>query len=369
MTTENTPKRLNSTPGADGFFMPAEWAPHAGTWVLWPEREDNWRRGARPAQQAFSRLIRAIADHEPVTLGVSAQAYERANAIFLHYPQVRVLEISTDDAWVRDTGPTMVVNTAGDRRGIDWQFNAWGGLGGLYFPWDLDDQVAQKLLAVDQLPRYRADFVLEGGAVHVDGEGTAVTTEECLLNPNRNPGLNKIEIEQKLKDYLGVNKVLWIPRGIYLDETDAHVDNMACFIRPGELVLAWTDDENDPQYERSAEALAYLEHQTDAKGRTLVVHKLPLPAPMHRTSSESLDFESPADAQPRLVGERLAGSYVNFYLCNGALIMPAFDDPHDSLAANILAGLFPDREIVQIPGREILLGGGNIHCVTQQLPA
>lgn len=370
MVRSNSPLQLSGVPRADGFRMPPEWVPHAGTWMLWPERQDNWREGARPAQQAFITLARTIARFEPVTLGVSAEQYERASEAFFDEPDVRVLEISSDDAWVRDTGPTIVINQLGERRGVDWQFNAWGGLlGGLYAPWDRDNQVAQKLLATDCLARYRADFVLEGGAIHVDGEGTLLTTAECLRNRNRNPHFSQAQLEQQLQEYLSVDKILWIPRGIYLDETDGHVDNMACFIRPGEIVLAWTDDEADPQFARSAEALAYLEGQQDAQGRALKIHKLPLPAPLYRTADEESGIDTSADAEPRQSGDRLAGSYVNFYLCNGGLIMPAFDDPNDRVAADILAALFPEREVVQIPGREILLGGGNIHCITQQLPA
>ncbi|MEX1056784.1 MAG: agmatine deiminase family protein, partial [Natronospirillum sp.] len=239
---------------------------------------------------------------------------------------------------------------------------------GLYFPWDLDDHVASKLLATERLARYRADFVLEGGSIHVDGEGTLLATEACLLSPNRNPTLSRSDLETRLRDHLGIEKVLWVPQGIYMDETDDHVDNMACFVQPGVVVLAWTDDQNDPQYARSAAALAYLQQQTDAQGRPITVHKLPLPSPLFMTEEEAQGVDHNAHAEAREGGNRLAASYVNFYLCNGGLIMPAFDDPNDAIAAEILAGLFPEHKVVQIPGREILLGGGNIHCITQQLP-
>ncbi|MCC5853526.1 MAG: agmatine deiminase [Alkalimonas sp.] len=367
-------RTLSTTPRQDGFYMPAEWQPHRQTWMVWPERTDNWRLGAKPAQAAFTQVIQAIARFEPVTVGVSANQYGNALAQLHTKPElaerIRVIELSSNDAWCRDTGPSFVVNDKGEVRGVDWTFNAWGGLnGGLYFPWHLDDQVASKVLSVEQQLRYRTEgFVLEGGGIHVDGEGTVLTTEECLLNPNRNPHLNREQIEQILHEYLGTSKVIWLQQGIYLDETDGHIDNMACFVRPGEVLLAWTDDENDPQYARSQAALTVLENSTDAKGRAIKVHKLPLPAPIIAEPEEYASVDSVLHTIPREAHARLAGSYINFYLCNGGLIMPAFDDPNDQVAANILRNLFPEREVVLVPGREILLGGGNIHCITQQQP-
>lgn len=362
-------RTLDTTPRQDGFSMPAEWRPHAQTWMIWPERPDNWRLGAKPAQQAFAAVARAITEFEPVTMGVSTAQYENAAAHLAEAPGIRLIELSTNDAWMRDTGPTFVKNPAGELRGIDWQFNAWGGLnGGLYFPWDKDDQVARKVLQIEGLSRYRADFVLEGGAIHVDGEGTLLTTEACLLNPNRNPHLSRADIEAQLSDYLGIDKVLWLPRGIFEDETDEHVDNIACFIAPGEVLLAWTDDTQDPQYAHSQAALDYLSQQTDAKGRPLTVHKLPLPGPLYMTAEEAEGVD-PIDAtQPRQAGNRLAGSYINFLFCNGGIVMPSFNDPMDAEACRIIQSLCPEHRVVQVPGREILLGGGNIHCITQQQP-
>jgi agmatine deiminase len=362
-------KTLPSTPFKDGFAMPAEWQPHEQTWMIWPERPDNWRLGAKPAQRAFCDIAAAIAEFEPVTVAVSAAQYENAAAHLAEHPAIRLVEMSNDDAWMRDTGPTFVCNSAGEIRGVDWQFNAWGGLnGGLYFPWDKDDQVARKVLQIEGIDRYRADFVLEGGAIHVDGEGTLLTTEYCLLNPNRNPHLTREQIEERLQQYLGIEKVLWLPRGIVEDETDEHVDNVACFIAPGEVLLAWTDDQNDPQYAHSKAALDYLNQQTDAQGRSIKVHKLPVPGPLYMTAEEAAGVD-PIDAtQPRREGNRLAGSYINFLFCNGGIVMPSFDDPMDSVAKEIIQSLCPNHRVIQVPGREILLGGGNIHCFTQQQP-
>ena len=240
---------LSSTPRADGYRMPAEWALHSGCWMAWPERTDNWRDGAAPAQAAYADVAAAIADCEPVSMTVSAGQMERARALLPE--SVRVVELPTDDAWMRDIGPTFLIGD-GECRGVDWQFNAWGGFdGGLYHPWDRDDVAAERVLAIEGAARYRAQMVLEGGSIHVDGEGTVLVTEECLLNRNRNPHLGRSEIESILCEYLGAEKVIWMGRGLFNDETDGHVDNLCCFVRPGEVALTWCDDPEDPQYDIS----------------------------------------------------------------------------------------------------------------------
>ena len=235
-------RTLTTTPAADGFRMPAEFEAHAGCWMLWPERPDNWREGARPAQLAFAHVAATIARFERVTVGASRAQYEFARALM---PEgVRVVELSSDDCWMRDTGPTFVVNGQGDVRGIHWRFNAWGGLqGGLYFPWDQDELVARKVLEIEERDRYRAPIVNEGGAIHVDGEGTALVTEQCLLQGHRNPGLAADAIEDVLRRYLGVSRIIWLGRGVVNDETDGHIDNLACFVRPGEVALTGSDTE------------------------------------------------------------------------------------------------------------------------------
>jgi agmatine deiminase len=358
---------LDSTPQADDFRMPAEFAPHAGCWMLWPRRADNWREGARPAQLAFARVAAAIAAAEPLTVGVSNGQLEAARSLLP--PAVRVVELSSDDAWMRDVGPTFVVGD-GERRGVDWRFNAWGGLeGGLYSTWDRDERVAAKVLEVERAGRYRAPLVLEGGAIHVDGEGTVLTTEQCLLNPNRNPDLSREEIERHLIGYLGAEKVIWLGRGVYEDETDGHVDNLACFARPGVVLLTWTEEESDPQHAISLDARQRLEAAVDARGRRLEVVLLPSPGPLAITAEEAAGVEPAEGTQPRRAGDRLAASYVNFYPANGRVVMPLLDERRDEEAARILGEAFPDREVVGVPAREILLGGGNVHCITQQVPA
>ena len=359
---------LHSLPREDGFHMPAEFEPHEGCFLIWPERPDSWAGGAYVARKAFVKVISAIARWEKVTVFASYNQYENARASLP--PQVRVAELSTDDAWARDVSPVIVKNAAGEIRGIDWGFNAWGGLyDGLYFPWDRDNHVARKACDLLDIDCYdRRDFILEGGSIHADGEGTVMVTEECLLSPGRNPDLSREEIEQVLRDNLGAEKVLWLPYGIWGDETNGHVDNICAFTAPGEVVLAWTDDERDPQYERSLRDLTYLQSQRDAKGRPITVHKLPLPRPVYVTEAECAALE-PMDGEPtRSPGERLAASYVNFYIANGGIILPAFGDPADEQAAEVLRRCFPGREIVSIPARDILTGGGNIHCITSQVP-
>jgi agmatine deiminase len=358
---------LASTPREDGFRMPAEWEPHAGCYLVWPERPDNWRLGAKPAQRAFARVAEAIAEAEPVTVLVSAAQYVNARErLPLH---VRVVEMSTNDSWVRDTGPSFVVNGSGELRAVSWRFNAWGGLrGGLYFPWDADDMVGPKVSDLERVQRYLPDLVLEGGSIDVDGEGTVLTTEECLLNANRNPDLSREEIEEVLRTHLGASSIIWLPRGVHLDETDGHIDNFARFAAPGVVTLTWTDDRDDPQWEISNEALEILERAVDAEGRPLQVVKLHQPGPITITAEEAAGVDAVPGVQRRTEGERLAGSYVNSYIGNGIVVLPVFDDPHDAAAIATYEQLFPGRRIIPVPGREILLGGGNVHCITQQVP-
>lgn len=358
---------LNSNPRADGFRMPAEWEAHSGCWMLWPERSDNWRGGAKPAQRAFAAVAAAISTGEPVSVCVSPGQYLAARQLLK--PAVRLVEMTSNDSWIRDCGPTFVINDAGEMRGVDWKFNAWGGLeDGLYFPWDQDDLVGEKVVELTSAPRYAPDFILEGGSIDVDGEGTVITTEQCLLNHDRNPGLNRAQIECNLRDYLGCEKVIWLEHGVYLDETKGHTDNFCRFVGPGEVVLTWTDDRSDPQYPISLAALDRLNAAADARGRKLKVHKLHQPAPVLITAEEAVGVDQVEGTLPRIEGNRLAASYVNFYIGNGVIVVPAFDDPMDLAAQQSLAELFPSRTIIAIPGREILLGGGNVHCITQQQP-
>ncbi|KAB1212803.1 Agmatine deiminase [Morella rubra] len=397
---------LEGTPAFHGCRMPAEWETHSQCWMGWPERPDNWRENAVPAQHVYAKVASAISKFEPVTICASASQW--ANARSQLPKNVRVVEMSMNDSWFRDIGPTFVVSKSTSSSGIseqkvagiDWNFNSWGGVeDGCYQDWSLDLLVAKKvtaahILEVEKLPRFPQTIVLEGGSIHVDGEGTCLTTEECLLNKNRNPHLNKEQIETELKAYLGVRKVIWLPRGLYGDDdTNGHIDNMCCFVKPGVVLLSWTDDENDPQYERSVEAFSILSNTSDAKGRKLQVIKLHVPGPLFMTEKEAAGVIQDGEAKSRLPGTRLAASYVNFYIANGGIILPQFGDQKwDEEAGRVVSEAFPDHEgkqaepagrgirprilpslreeVVRIEGaREIVLAGGNIHCITQQQPA
>ncbi len=361
-------RRLISSPKSDGFYMPAEFEEHRGCFLVWPERSDNWRLGAKPAQAVFAQFINSLQQYEQVYVGVSQNQFENARSQL--DDGVIVFEMSSDDAWARDTGPTFVKNNQGVIRGIDWNFNAWGGfVDGLYFPWNKDKLVAQKLCEVLKVDTYDFNhFVLEGGSIHVDGEGTLITTRACLLSEGRNPDLTDYQIENILKDALGVTKVIWLEHGIYLDETNEHVDNILHYVGPAEVVLAWTDNEEDPQYDYSQKAYEVLKNSVDAKGRNFIIHKLKVPEPILITKEESEGVDVIAGTLPRNEGDRQAASYANFYIANKAVFVPQFGDENDQKAIEMIQQIFSEREIIGIPSREILLGGGNLHCITQQIP-
>lgn len=356
-----------------GIRFPGEFEPHEGTLMVWPERPGSWGKDSSGAERAFTDIIEALLEVEKVWLVVSPKAAPAVRERFAGQERLTIIEAETDDSWARDIGPTFVFSKEG-RLAVNWSFNAWGGeVDGLYASWEKDDRLARTFAAaIGNEVLDAAPFVLEGGSIHTDGEGTLMVTESCLLSAGRNPSLTKAEIEERLKTYLGVAKVLWLPRGIYMDETNEHVDNVAAFIRPGEVVLAWTDNREDPQYELSAQDLAYLEGETDAKGRKIKVRKLPIPDVPVCCSARDIDnyvFEPGEDT--REAGERLAASYVNFYFANGIALVPQFGGENaesDARAVKILAELCPERRIVPISARDILLGGGNIHCITQQVP-
>jgi agmatine deiminase len=334
------------TPAAAGFHMPAEWAPHERCWMGWPARQDLWNGRHREAKAAYAAVARAIAAHEPLTMLARPEDLSEARAEC--GPEVEIMAMALDDSWLRDSGPTFLVNTDGDLAGADWQFNAWGGK---FPPWDKDAEIAGKVLTELGLRRFKAPFVLEGGSIHVDGDGTVITTEQCLLNPNRNPSLSRGEIEANLRQWLGVSTVIWLGEGLENDHTDGHVDDITCFVRPGVVMTATCDASDAYNYRVLQDNLRRLRAARDAQGRELEIIELPLPA--RRDTSAG----------------RLVLTYLNFYIANGAIVAPSFDDPMDAIAAGILAKAFPDRHIVQVPALDILEGGGGIHCITQQQPA
>jgi lysine decarboxylase len=361
-----------TTPEADGYSMPFEGKAHQSTLVLMPFRADTWRAKALPAQEQFIEVIKAIALHEPVVVGIHPAFYKKLAPQFDGINNVVTLSIRYNDAWARDNMPLFVTNGK-TMRSVDFRFNAWGGsFDGLYRNYKDDDHLAavvSKRLKV--LSYFLPNFVLEGGSIAVDGERTLITTEACLLSKGRNPTFRKSEIEEILREYIGVDKVIWVPHGIYNDETNEHVDNMVAFIKPGEVVMAWCEDKDDPQYEYCQETYKALAEAKDAKGRSLIIHKMLLPSPaLYLSSAEASGLINTASTIVRRErGRRLAASYVNFYQGLHFVVMPAFGVKEDEIAFEEMKALFPNKEVHQINTKEILLGGGNIHCITMQIPA
>ncbi len=339
--------------------MPAEWEPHLASYIIWPHNPETWPGRFAEIAPAFAQLAAAISAFEPVRVvvqpGADLQAIrqmiaEAAPAGIPAKPErVEFAEIPSDDSWVRDTGPVFVncANAPG-QLALAWRFNAWGGK----YPDFADDAaLAARLAARWGVEAVRLDPVLEGGAIEVDGEGSLLATESCLLNPNRNPGLDRAALESYLHSALGARKVLWLAGGIRGDDTDGHVDEVARFIGPGRVAAAYTDDPRDPNYGVLAENLARLCAMTDARGRQLAVVRLPMP--------------HPAEGE----GQPPPASYANFYFVNGGVLMPAFGCPQDAQARALLEGALPGRRVVEIAATDLALGLGGIHCLTQQHPA
>jgi agmatine deiminase len=343
------------TPAALGYYMPAEWEPHRGTWLSWPHKEASWpgKFGRVPA--IFAGMVRHLADREEVHLNVAGPGMEAevrrlladegagsGNVFFHHHP--------TNDAWARDHGPIFVQRARDGRHEeaiVDWKYNAWGNK---YPPYDLDDVVPSRIGEELGLPVFHPGIVMEGGSIDVNGQGTLLTTEACLLNPNRNPSLDRAAIEEHLRNYLGVRKILWLGDGIAGDDTDGHVDDLTRFVTPTTVVTVVEENPADENYEPLQENLERLRDMTDQDGRPLEVVPLPMPRPLHHD------------------GQRLPASYANFYIANGLVLLPAYDPARDPEAQAILGRLFPDREVVGIDCTDLVWGLGAFHCVTQQWP-
>lgn len=367
-----------SCPKQDGFRMPGEFEEQKAVWMLWPRRTDTWAFGAKPAQKQYAAVARAIAKFEPVVMGVNEEDYKACHQVFSEDENIHVLELSSDDAWVRDTGATFVKNDdTGEVRAVHWHFNAYGGFyDGLYFPWNKDEEIALKMAELSQVKRYRPDsFILEGGSIHVDGQGTVLTTEMCLLSPGRNPELSREQIEEKLKNYLGVEKVIWVKDGIDPEETNGHIDDVAQYVAPGEVLCIWSDDPAYPFYNECHAAYETLSHATDAKGRTLNVTKICMPQkPLYMTQEACDSIDVDEYAEPRTPDEPLIASYMNFLIVNGGVIVPQYGDANDALALEQIQAAF-DRvygkgvyQAVGVKTDQVVYGGGNIHCITQQQP-
>jgi agmatine deiminase len=334
------------TPREDGFSMPAEWAPHERCLMAWPMRRELWGSQLEPAKRSYAEFARAIARFEPVLM--VADPGDGGEAAAMCGGAADVIELPIDDSWLRDSGPVFVTHPDGRVAAVDFQFNGWGG------KWACEKDNAITALLCEQLriERYEAPFVLEGGSIAVDGEGTMLTTESCLLHPNRNPSMSREDIERGLRDYLGVEKIVWIPwgRSEADTDTDGHIDGVAAFAAPGVVLLQLADDPSDRNYAHFKENRRQLKGQRDARGRPL----------------ETREFRTVSYVE--VGGRSLVLPHMNFYLANGAVIAPIAEQPTDAAVLAFLGAAFPDREVVGVPGAVIDYGGGNVHCITQQQP-
>ncbi|MEZ0093824.1 agmatine/peptidylarginine deiminase [Streptacidiphilus sp. EB129] len=329
------------------FRMPAEWTEHEGCLMAWPTRPDLWGGVFAEVKREYAAVARAIAGFEPVTMVARPGARDEARE--LCGDGVEVVELPIDDSWFRDSGPIVVLGADGERAGVDFRFNAWGGK---HHPFDADDRISGLLLERLGLPRIGSPMILEGGAITVDGEGTLITTEQCLLHPNRNPGMTREQIEGELMARLGVTKVIWLPYGGLEDtETDGHVDGVCAFVGPGRVLVSLPDDPEHPDFERMRANRAVLEAATDAQGRPLEILDLP------QTVFTEVD------------GVETEVGYLNFYVANGGVVVPVADLPEDEAALAVIADAFPGRKVVGVRTRVVAYGGGGVHCITQQIPA
>jgi agmatine deiminase len=335
------------TPRAQGFAMPAEWAPHARCWMAWPCRAELWGERMDAARRAVAEVAKAIASYEPVTMITRPDLTAEAS---LQCGQgISVLPLDYDDSWIRDTGPTFVVDRAGALAGVDWRFDGYGGAAPAF---DQDARLAAAICTRLDVPRFAAPIVLEGGGLHVDGEGSCLVSAPSVLDPRRNPGLSRDAAAAVLADHLGITQVIWLEQGFEGDPSGGHVDNVACFIRPGVVMALTSRDTDDANFAGLQDSLARLRAARDAAGREL----------------EVIEIEQPS-ARFRPDGRRLTTSYLNFYLANGAVLLPMFGDAKDDAAYAAIKAAFPDRQPVQIDATDLVHGGGGIHCITQQQPA
>lgn len=342
-----------SLPAAQGYRMPAEWEPHQATWLSWPHNRNTWPGHFEPVEPAYTEMVRALASCEPVHINVLDAAHERHVQQLLERAgvtgDIRLHRFPTNDAWCRDHGAIFVV-----RRGdaplaaVHSGYNAWGGK---YPPFDLDVHIGRLMAETLGVPRFTGGMILEGGSIEVNGAGALLTTEQCLLNPNRNPSMTREEIEARLEGLFGISQVLWLGEGIVGDDTDGHIDDLTRFVSPDTVVTVVEDNREDENHAPLAANRKRLDALRLADGRPLKVVELPMPAPKF------------------CEGQRLPASYANFYIANGAVLLPVFRDPMDDEAARILASLFPGRRILPVDCLDLVYGLGTIHCMTQQVPA
>ena len=343
-----------SYPQEYNFFMPPEWYPHECCWMQWPHEFENinsykeidsWSHfDFEKGRHKWAEVAKEISNFEKVNMIVHPEDLRTAKKLL--HNSVKICEFQNDDCWARDTGATFLINDQKKLGGVDWEFNGWGK----FSPHDSDNKIAKFMINKSSATYFKSPMVLEGGSIHVDGAGTLITTEQCLLNKNRNPNLSKKEIEDTIKKYLNIKKIIWLKYGT--DEgTDGHVDNIACFVDQSKVLALSCHDKQDPFFEKINENLEILKTSKDANNRPLEVIEIEM----------SYKRLIPNDDEP--------SSYINFYIANNGIVMPSFDDEKaDNNAQSIIQSLFPKRKIIAINGIDIALGGGNIHCITQQQP-
>ena len=348
----NEPKEKPTTLG---YRMPAEWEPHEGTWLSWPHKEASWPGAFEPVPAVFANIVKNLTDSEFVRINVADEEFAERVRKILSKAAVNLSRVTfhfnpTNDAWCRDHGPiyvTRIINGKRERAINDWGFNAWGGK---YLPADLDDVIPTRIAHESNEILFTPDIVMEGGSIDVNGKGTLLTTEACLLNRNRNPHLNQAQIEQHLRDYLGVTNILWLGDGIVGDDTDGHVDDLTRFTSHDTIVTVLEDDPADENYHLLKENYERLLKMKDQDGKPFRIVTMPMPGERY------------------MEDQRLPMSYANFYIANKAVLLPTYRHKNDVKAAEILQKLFPTREVISIDCTDLIWGLGSIHCVTQQQP-
>lgn len=357
----------NSTPKNDNYQMVPDYTEQKEIFMIWPERQDNWRNGAKPVQKIFTALAKIISEFEPITMLVNQDQYLNAKNKVEKF--ARVIEMSSDDAWAQDTLPVFVKNDKGNIRAVNFKFNAYGGLiDGLYYPWEKDDQLAIKIANLLRMDYYSVDNVIEGCSIITDGEGTVITTEDVLLAEDRNYGISKKFITKILEQYLGAHKIIWLRHGYFLDETGGDIDNMVSFIKPGEIAITWTDNQENPIYSACKEAFDILSNEKDAKGRRFKITKFQIPKLQRLSAKETEGIDLINGLMPRTINQVLTATYINYITLNKVIIFPKFNDPQDEIAEIKFKKLYPDKKIISFPVREILIGGGGLHTIVKAIP-
>ena len=342
---------MNETPSSLGYRMPAEWETHSGTWLTWPHNPETWpEQDMQQVETEFMGIIRPLAKNESVHILVNDEDMGNAVESTLNVNNVEMKniflhDIPTNDSWIRDYGPNFIIQSDGKVAANDWDFDSWGRK----YKWELDDLAGTVIAEESGLHHFKPEIVLEGGAIEVNGAGTCVTTESCILNPNRNNGISRDAMETVLKDYLGISKVIWLHGEMEGDDTDGHIDNLARFVNPTTMVCSVEEDEEDPNYRCLKNNFDHLRSATDQDDNLFEIVALPMPG--------------------YIGSPRLPASYANFYIANKSVLVPVYGHLNDKRALSILEPLFPEREIIPIPSTTLILGLGGVHCLTQQQPA